>query len=177
MKNLSLILIVAFLTGNLYAQKKGYKEIQIGANLTTITALHKYQIISEKSKRNSWVVTSDSLRMFLMDIDRLEVIVNDSNVIKRISAYPKKTISDNFEDWQYNLKFLINVVNSDVGKLNSANVDRPSDNDLCFAWSFVDTKTVLFLFVPMVDRFATKVNNDYSFVWIEDQKNLADLKF
>ena len=177
MKAILLILIVTLLTDNLYAQKKGYKEIQIGATLDSIKALHKYKILPDTTQKNGWLIIGDSLRVFLMDVDHLGVTVDNNHVIKRITLYSKQIVFDDYKDWLWNLKYFINVVNSDVGKLNSNDLSRPSDKDMYFAWSFVDTKTALFLNVPMVDTFATNFKSNYVFAWVEDENNIDDLKF
>jgi hypothetical protein len=176
MRKILLVLIITLLSCNLYAQKKGYKEIQIGSTLDSIQALHKYKI-SPDTQKNSWIITGDSLRIFLTDADHLEIGVDDNHIIKRIDLFTKYKNYDNYDDWLSGLKYIINVINSDVGKLNSDDVSRTSSKDMWIAWSFTDTKTALILDVPKVDKFTTDFKGSYSLTWIEDPHNFADQKF
>jgi hypothetical protein len=177
MKHAILIIISLLLSSFLYAQKKGYEEIQIGVSLDSIKKLHHYKISEDLTANNTYVVAGDSLRIFLTDIERLEILVSDKNIIKRVTAYTKKKFFSDYNDWLSDLKFILLVINGDVNKLNSSAVARESEKNFVLAWTFVNTKTAILLSAAKVNRDATNFVCNYEITWVEDTQNLADAKF
>lgn len=177
LKSVLFILIVSLSAGSLFAQKLGYREIQIGKTLKNIKALHKYKLTPDTAHNNRWFVTGDSLRIFLTDIGHLEITVDKNEVIKWVAAYTKERVFEDCKDWLYELGYLLNVINSDVGKLNSSDVSRPMNSQLLLAWSFTDTKTALLLATKKVDKSIFRLEGNYILTWAEDPNNMAGLKF
>ena len=176
-KRVLFILIVSLSAGSLFAQKLGYKEIQIGKTLKNIKDLQKYKLTPDTAHNDRWFITGDSLRIFLTDIGHLEITVDKNEVIKWVAAYTKERVFEDYKDWLYELGYLLNVINSDLGKLNSSDVSRPLDSQLSLAWSFTDTKTALSLATKKVDKSIFRLKGNYTLTWAEDPHNMAGLKF
>jgi hypothetical protein len=177
MKSTLTLLISVMLCTSLYAQKKGYGEIQIGKSLKAIRALNKYKLFADTSKQNTWVVGNDSLRIFMTDIARLEIRVDKKEIIQTVTAYTADTIFTSYKDWLSSLKYMLNAINADVGKINSDDLSRPSNADFSFAWSFNDTKTALAIKVPKADRSLKWYKGNYTLIWFEDKNNMAGYRY
>ncbi|RYZ98965.1 MAG: hypothetical protein EOP47_18030 [Sphingobacteriaceae bacterium] len=160
-----------------YHKRQGYNEFKINKNLSTIINLNKYNIHADTTQKNIWTVTGDSLSVFTMDVDHLNITVDDHNIIKYIAVYTKEITFDNYKDWQSNLNSTLIIVNGDVGKQNSDDLSRRSSKDLLFAWSFQKTQTSVSLKLSKASKLATNIKCNYIFTWREKKKDFLDVKY
>jgi hypothetical protein len=176
MKKLLLILIITLLTNCLYAQKNGYEEIHINSKLADLQTLKKYKIFADTTEKNTWIVKGDSLRIFMTDIDRIELNVNKKGVIKRITAYSKPLHFNDYSLWSSYLADLYNYVDTDVRHKGSEYYEH-NPQDQAKVWVIKEAKTALFFKTAKPEHLSKDFVGTYIFWWVEDKNGTADITY
>ncbi|RYU91240.1 hypothetical protein EWM62_04680 [Mucilaginibacter terrigena] len=176
MKRILLILIAALSTSCLYAQKSGFDEIQINGKFSEIKLLTKYNI-SKDTCKYCWIVKSDSMKIFLTDIDRLEIKVNKNDTIKVITAFSKPMRFRYYKSWSNKLTDLFNYINVDLRKKGSGYYSHVPQYKVMQVWIIKEEKTAMFFETIKPDFLFKDFVGTYVFWWIEDKNGVADITY
>lgn len=163
MKKILLLIVGISATSMLFAQKKGYKEFEVGANLQTINDQGKYSIKISNNKNEYFVRGGDSLRISNMAIDNIYLETDDNFTINEVRIYTKKVLFSNYDLWWANFKGVLDNVVNTVGKFNYTNLGK--EVKIATAWQFSDTQSMLILRTDDAGTFQKDFYSNFLFIW------------
>ncbi len=143
------------------AQKKGYKELQIGANLDSIYSLNHYKILVSNEK-NEYLIKPDGLKICNSDIEGITIQTDDNRIINFVQLFTNAVNYQSWDDWFNHLTNTAKMIVSTVGK---STYENKGGDKFLLSWVFNDEKTILVFYSNQVSSFETNFQRSYVFIW------------
>lgn len=162
-KNISriLILVLLFISNIGYAQKLGYKDIEIGKSIGD-TSISKYYFKSSSSDPNRYVALAVGSTFCNITIHAFQVDTDSNKKIKRVILVTRETKYSNRKSLILSFQNTVDCVSNWLGKPDVA--DEAGKN-LYNAWMFPNEPVAITLMIENMGDGEVDKNASFEIVW------------
>lgn len=175
MRAVFILTILISVSLNCFAQKTGYKEIQIGKPISVIPE-NDYQLkamdaTDSNGKHKMYAIYSQNLKMCSEPIEYIAVELNNEYLIKQVKVVTKEFNVKDFQDYLDKLTEKRDCLISNMGKPAKVTLDGAVNENNAIGWSFKEENITFVLLEENMSTFAKNQKRRYAFVWAKNEKS------
>ncbi len=151
-----------------FAQKSGYKELQIGKSIEVVFE-KKYLFKGLKTNANGdyieYIVSSPTFKICDVPVEYVVLNLDDSGIIQMVRLVTKEFNVPNFSALLTGFKKVIDCTSESVGAPQTSITNPKLGESMCMGWYFKEEGIDFIVFEETMSSFDTNQSRKYGFTW------------